>query len=224
MPSAPASLYEGFVEPALRTHADESVFGPDHSEFRMLRPKRFSDLGLALRPARLSDGDALQAYVRGLSPQSRYNRFLGAGSELSASELARALAADGRDALTLLLTSRGEGRETVVGEARVALWRPERAGEFSLSIADDWRRLGLGSALLREIERKAAAAGIELLFGDVLRTNEQMIGLARRHGFRLGPGLEGRLVRIRKRLEDAAPDLPCRNWNEIAARAELRTA
>ena len=30
---------------------------------------------LALRPARSSDGDALQTYVRGLSPQSRYNRF-----------------------------------------------------------------------------------------------------------------------------------------------------
>jgi GNAT superfamily N-acetyltransferase len=224
MLSAPASLYEGFVEPAPHAHADESAFGADHFEFRMLPAKRFSDIGLVLRPARSSDGDALQAYVRGLSPRSRYNRFLGAASELSASELARALGADGRDTLTLLLTSTGEGRETVVGEARVALWRPERAGEFSLSIADDWRRLGLGSALLKEIEGKAAADGIELLFGDVLRTNEEMIGLARGHGFQLGPGLEGRLVRIQKRLEDAAPDLPCRNWNEIAARAELRTA
>ena len=107
MPSAPASLYEGSVEPALRAHADESVFGADHSEFRMLRARRFPDIGLALRPACLSDGDALQTYVRGLSPQSRYNRFLGAASELSASELARALAANGCDALTLLLTSRG---------------------------------------------------------------------------------------------------------------------
>ena len=106
----------------------------------------------------------------------------------------------------------------------MALCCAERAGEFSLSIADDWRRLGLGSALLKEIEGKAAADGIELLFGDVLRTNEEMIGLARGHGFRLGPGLEGRLVRIRKRLEDAAPDLPCRKWNEIAARAERRLA
>jgi GNAT superfamily N-acetyltransferase len=41
-----------------------------------------------------------------------------------------------------------------------------------MSIADNWRRLGLGSALLQEIERKAAADGIELLFGDTLRTNE----------------------------------------------------
>ncbi len=186
----------------------------------MLRAKGSPDIRLALRPARSSDGDALQTYVRGLSPQSRYNRFLGFVNELSPSELAHALAANGRDTLTLLLTSTVEGRETVVGEARVALSCAERAGEFSMSIADDWRHLGLGSALLQEIERKAAADGIELLFGDTLRTNEGMIGLARGRGFRLGPGFEPRLVRVQKRLEDAAPDLPCRKWNEIASVAE----
>jgi hypothetical protein len=70
-----------------------------------------------------------------------------------------------------------------------------------------------------EIERKAAADGIELLFGDTLRTNEGMIGLARGRGFRLEPGLEPRLLRIRKRLYDAAPDVPCLRWSEIAAHA-----
>jgi uncharacterized membrane protein len=78
--------------------------------------------------------------------------------------------------------------------------------------------------LLEEIERKAAAAGIEWLLGDTLPTNEGMIALARGRGFRLGAGIEPRLVRIQKRLEDAAPDLPCRKWNEMAGGAELRTA
>ena len=122
------------------------------------------EIGLALRPAHCGDGDALQSYIRRLSPQSRYNRFLGAASELPASELAHALAANGRDTLTLLLTA--GGRETLVGEARVALSCAERAGEFAMSIADGWRRLGVGSALLEEIERKAAADGIEWLYGD----------------------------------------------------------
>ena len=84
-----------------------------------------------------------------------------------------------------------------------------------MSIADDWRRLGVGSALLEEIERKVAADGIEWLFGDTLRTNEGMIALARGRGFSLGAALDPRLVRIQKRLEDAAPDLPCRKWAEI---------
>ena len=92
-----------------------------------------------------------------------------------------------------------------------------------MSIADDWRRLGVGSALLEEIERKVAADGIEWLFGDTLRNNEGMIALARGRGFRLEAGVEPRLVRIQKRL-DAAPDLPCRKWNEIAGGADPSAA
>jgi hypothetical protein len=57
-----------------------------------------------------------------------------------------------------------------------------------------------------------------------LRTNEAMIGLARGRGFVLGSGFEPRLVRIQKRLDDTAPDLPCRKWNEISGSAEQRTA
>jgi GNAT superfamily N-acetyltransferase len=220
----PSPLYDRFVEPARYAHTDEGVLDPDRLEVRMLQPKRRPGIRLALRPARSSDGHALQSYVRGLSPQSRYNRFLGGASELPASELARALAANGRDTLTLLLTSTAEDCETVVGEARVALSCAERAGEFSMSIADEWQHVGVGSAVLEEIEGKAAADGIEWLFGDTLWTNEGMIALARGRGFRLGAGLEPRLVRIQKRLEDAAPDLPCREWTEIAGGPELRTA
>jgi GNAT superfamily N-acetyltransferase len=126
--------------------------------------------------------------------------------------------------LARLLTSAAEDGETVVGEARVALSSAKRAGEFGMSIAEDWQGIGVGSALLQEIERKAAADGIEFLFGDTLRTNEGMIEMAGGRGFRLGPGFEARLVRIQKRLEDAAPDLPCRKWSEVAGGAERRTA
>jgi GNAT superfamily N-acetyltransferase len=217
-------LQDRFVEPVPDAHASENAFDPGRLDYRPLLAKRRPNIWLALRPARSTDGDALQTYVRRLSQHSRYNRFLGGANELPASELARALAANGRDTLTLLLTSMAEGRETVVGEARVALSCAERAGEFGMSVADDWQHLGVGSALLQEIERKAAADGIELLFGDTLRTNEGMIGLARRRGFRLGPGFEPRLVRIEKWLDDAAPDLPCQKWNEIAGGAELLTA
>jgi acetyltransferase len=182
---------------------------------RVLRPKGIPQAELVLRPARLSDGDALQGYFRALSPQSRYNRVLAAANELAPGELTRALAANGRDWRTLLLTWASESRETVVGETRMALWCAERTAEFSMSIADKWRRLGVGAALLEEIESKAAADGVEWLFGDVLRTNVAMIALARSRGFRLAMGLEARLVRIQKRLEDAAPDLPCQKWAEI---------
>ncbi len=218
----PTPRLDGFVEPSRSNIAVDRAFDPDPLDLRMLRTKRMPEIELTLRSARLTDGDVLQRYVRGLSTQSRYNRFLGAINELPPSELARALAANGLDTLTLLITSRAEDRETVVGEARVALSCADRAGEFSMSIADGWRRRGLGSALLKEIERKAAADGIEWLFGDTLRTNDGMIALARGRGFQLEAGLEPRLVRIRKRMEDVAPDLPCLKWTKIDDGVERR--
>ncbi|MDE2361901.1 MAG: N-acetyltransferase [Hyphomicrobiales bacterium] len=167
----------------------------------------------ALRPVRADEAEALQAYVRGLSAEARYNRFFGAASELPPAELARALAANDRDRLTLLLTLRADGREIVIGEARVALACAERAGEFGMSLGDGWRGRGLGAALLGAIEQRAAADGIETLFADTLRSNEAMLGLARAHGYRLGPGAESRAVRLRKALDGVAPERPCRKWS-----------
>ena len=60
-----APLPVRFVEPAAHAHADESVLDPGRSDFLMLRAKGIPDIRLILRPARLSDGDALQSYVRG---------------------------------------------------------------------------------------------------------------------------------------------------------------
>lgn len=204
-------LHSQFVE----TRRFPISIEPERNEVFPLGAPGIGETRLHLRPARVGDGDALQAYVRSLSVQSRYNRFLGAVNELSGPELARILAANGRDTLTLLLVSRKDDRETIVGEARAALSCAERAGEFSLSIGDDWRGFGIGSGLLEEIERRAAADGIERLFGDVLRTNAAMVALARRLGFRVGPGIEPRLVRVEKRL-NAAPDPPCLKWAEIS--------
>src|ERR1700722_19778058 len=143
-----APPHDDLMEPTLHARANEGALYPGPSELLTRRLKGNPDIRLVLRPVRSSDGDALQNYVRGLSPQSRYNRFLGGASELPGSELARALAANGRDTQTLLLTSTAEDRETVVGEARVALSCAERTGEFGMSIADNWRRLGVGSTLL----------------------------------------------------------------------------
>lgn len=189
------------------------------SPHRLLRPietprtRGLSAGELFLRPVDANDGEALQDYVRRMSLESRTNRFFGPLRELPPAELARAIAANDRDRLTLLLVSLAGDAETIVGEARVALSCAEREGEFGLSLAGDFRGRGLGSIFLSLIEERAATDGIETLFGDTLRSNASMIGLARARGYRLSAGLEARTVRMRKRLDDVAPDAPCRKWN-----------
>ena len=104
------------------------------SPVRFLAPQsRDVAAELVLRPVAQGDGAALQDYVRRLSLQSRTNRFFGPLRELPPAELARAIGANDRDRLTLLLTSLQGDEETIIGEARVALSCEAREGELHRS-------------------------------------------------------------------------------------------
>ena len=126
-----------------------------------------------------------RAYFRSLTTGSRYNRFLGAMSELPQTELDHFTHVGEADRFSVIATMTIDGHETIVGEARYAFDTETDSFEFGLSIDDRWQGQGIGSALLRNLECRAAAFGAKRLFGDTLRSNEAMIALARKSGFRL---------------------------------------
>ncbi len=66
------------------------------------------------------DAEALQNYFRSLTTRSRYNRFLGAASELPASLLEDFIHIGEADRFSVIATVLLDGRETIVGEARYA--------------------------------------------------------------------------------------------------------
>src|SRR5712671_7364267 len=78
------------------------------------------------------DADALQNYFRGLTTRSRYNRFLGAMSELPASQLDRFIHVGEADQFSVVATMQVDGFETVVGEARYAFNFETSSFEFGL--------------------------------------------------------------------------------------------
>jgi GNAT superfamily N-acetyltransferase len=151
---------------------------------RPVRVLRLSDEERVLvRPVRSRDAAVLQAYVRALSPNSRYNRFFGPVPELPPAELDRVLHLDGRSQLALIAQTCGNGASTAVAEARYALTSDGLVCEFALSVADDFRHKGLGMQLLAEIECRARVLGARRLVGDVLRSNETMHAFARKAGY-----------------------------------------
>ena len=66
------------------------------------------------------DADVLQNYFRGLTSRSRYNRFLGAMSQLPPSLLDRFIHVGEADQFSVVATMQVDGFETIVGEARYA--------------------------------------------------------------------------------------------------------
>ncbi len=170
---------------------------------------------LTVRFVEPRDAQGLQDYFRSLSVRSRYNRFLGAMSELPQSELDHFTHAGESDRFSVIATMTIDGVETIVGEARYGVEADNF--EFGLSVDDRWQGHGIGSALLSNLACRAAAFGAKRLFGDTLRSNEAMIGLARKsgYGFTASPG-DWKLVRFEKHIDLAPQEIPCASWRLAA--------
>jgi len=165
------------------------------------------DERVTVRPAGPNDAERVQAYVRGLSPAARYDRFLGPVNELSPAELERTIHMDDRE-LTLIAQACVAGARVVVGEARYAAAPDGLNCEIAVSVADAWRGQGLGTRVLENLECRARGFGVRTLVGDVLRSNAPMKKLARKAGFHMtGPPADARLVRIVKDISRSG--LPC---------------
>jgi RimJ/RimL family protein N-acetyltransferase len=192
-----------------------------HSDTLRLR----SGKSLTVRFVEPGDAEALQAYFRSLTTRSRYNRFLGAISELPQDLLAQFIDVGGDERFSAIATMAIDGRETIVGETRYAFDPDTLSFEFGLSIDDRWQGQGIGSALLGNLQCRAAAFGARRLFGDTLRSNEVMIGLARKSGFAFTHHPDDwKLVRFEKRIEIAAQEVPCASWKLAAERISLQPA
>ena len=171
----------------------------------------------AVRPIRPDDADRLQAYLRGLSVESRRNRFLGALNEISPGELARLCGMSGPRETAWIAFAIDSDRVTMIGEAVQVIGPGSARCEFAVSVTDRWQRRGLGAELLRIVECRARALGVRHLFGEVLRTNTAMKGLARKAGFSIrSPITDARLVEIVKDLTLAGAGLPCPELADVA--------
>ena len=198
------------------------------STYRLEDLKQYSDTlrtrqGQALRVRFVEprDTDELQHYFRSLSTGARYNRFFGAISELPEGLLHDFLQIGERERFTVVATMMVDGFETIVAEARYALHVETSTLEFGLSVDDRWQGRGIGSALLNNLECRAAALGAEHIFGDTLRSNQTMMSLARKSGFAIvNHPDDWKLVRFDKEITVAPKDIPCASWR-LAALSRL---
>ncbi|QUS38614.1 N-acetyltransferase [Tardiphaga alba] len=175
---------------------------------------------ITLRFADVTDADALQSYFRGLSAQSRYNRLMGAASELPAGQLDRFIHAGESDGFSLVATVKRDGVEVIIGEARYAIDDMNDSFEIGLSVDDTMQGQGIGAALLDNLECRAASLGAGHLLGDTLRTNDAMLALARKAGFTLTPTPgDWKQIRFEKTITLAAQDMPCVSWRLAAMTA-----
>lgn len=147
-----------------------------------------------IRPIHPDDAQMLQDLVHGLSPQSRYYRFVSSMTELPPSMLSRLTLIDYDREMALVAVHRerkaSEGGDIVETERIVGVSRyitnPDKSScEFSLVVADDFNGKGLGSRLMLSIMEEARDKGLDEIEGLVLANNPGMLKLMKGLGFQV---------------------------------------
>jgi acetyltransferase len=139
---------------------------------------------VTIRPIRASDLALEQAFVVGLSPQTRYQRLL-SGRKLLPGELRRLTDIDYAREMALVALATLDGAPQILGVARYVreAGTPRPQCDFAIVVGDRWQGQGIGEKLLRSLLEAAVDDGIEVVGGITLSGNHGMIALARKLGF-----------------------------------------
>jgi acetyltransferase len=155
---------------------------------------------VTIRPIRPEDAEIEQEFVRRLSPESRYFRFMQALRELSPQMLARFTRIDCDREMALVACVSRDGREAEVGVARYIANPDGRTCEFAVVVADEWQGRGIASRLMTELMRVARDRGLRKMVGEVLASNTKMFDLMRGLGFATAPGDDPTVQVVTKEL------------------------
>ncbi|MDP1788433.1 bifunctional acetate--CoA ligase family protein/GNAT family N-acetyltransferase [Nitrosomonas sp.] len=156
---------------------------------------------ITIRPIRPEDAEIEQAFVRGLSEEARYFRFMFSVQELSQAMLLRFTQIDYSREMALIAVTFEQDKEIELGVARFAISPEGESCEFALVIADAMQGKGLGQKLMTALMDAARAKGLKVMAGEVLKTNTNMLKLMNRLGFSIEDRLDDdNIKRVRKIL------------------------
>jgi len=156
---------------------------------------------VTIRPIRPEDASIEQDFVRHLSPQSKYFRFMQALHELTPQMLVRFTQIDYDREMALIGVTEQDGEEVEVGVARYATNPDGKSCEFAVVISDEWHHRGFAVQLMQHLMDVARDRGLRVMQGEVMANNREMLKLAEKLGFKAKPSEEDpRLMLISRRL------------------------
>ncbi len=124
-----------------------------------------------------------RAFVRNLSAESKFNRFMGEIAELTHDQLYDFTHPDPkRGAAYVVIRSTAAGEEEI-GVARYVVDASGESCEFAVTIADAWQGKGVARRLMEALLRDARAHGLKRMEGFVLGSNTRMLEFAHKLGF-----------------------------------------
>jgi len=141
---------------------------------------------IVIRPIRPEDAEMEQEFVRKLSPEAKYFRFMNALQELSQEMLIRLTQIDYYNEMALVAVKPNGTREEQIGVVRYSTNLDQRSCEFALVVSDAWQGHGIGYQLMQTLIEIARDRGLERMEGQVLSNNTRMLNLMKSLNFSIG--------------------------------------
>ncbi|WP_133128415.1 bifunctional acetate--CoA ligase family protein/GNAT family N-acetyltransferase [Legionella nagasakiensis] len=133
---------------------------------------------ITIRPIRPEDANIEQEFVRHLSSESKYFRFMEHLQELTPAMLVRFTQIDYDREMALIAVQEDE-EEMTIGVARYVINSDQKSCEFALVVADAWHGKGVGSRLMVCLMGAAKNKGLKTMQGEILANNQAMIHLVK---------------------------------------------
>ncbi len=151
---------------------------------------------VTIRPIRPEDAELEQEFVKNMSDESRYYRFMDTLRELTQTMLVRFTQIDyDREMALVAVMTNDEGKETQIGVARYVGNPDGESVEFALAVGDNFQKSGVGRKLMTALIECARMKGYRAVVGDVLSTNSKMFRLMTSLGFTIHPHPEDTAVK-----------------------------
>jgi acetyltransferase len=132
---------------------------------------------IVIRPIRPEDAEMEAKFVRELSPQAKYFRFMNSLQELSQEMLVRLTQIDYHYEMALIAVTSNDSAEEQIGVARYSTNVDKTSCEFALVVSDSWQSKGIAHRLMRNLMDVAKDRGLERMEGQVLSDNSRMLEL-----------------------------------------------
>lgn len=150
---------------------------------------------MIIQPIRPEDAEIEQEFVRCLSPEARYFRFMRAIDELTPEMLVRFTQLDFSREMALIAVINEKGKRKQIGVARYSVNPDGRSCEFALAVSDQHRGHGIGSQLMDGMMEAARGHGVRVIEGEVLANNRRMLSLMKELGFSISISPEDPSIR-----------------------------
>ncbi|MDH3750994.1 MAG: GNAT family N-acetyltransferase [Gammaproteobacteria bacterium] len=132
---------------------------------------------IIIRPIRPEDAEIEAQFVRDLSSEAKYFRFMNSLQELSQEMLVRFTQIDYHNEMALIAATSNDAGEEQIGVARYTTNLDKTSCEFALAVSDKWQGRSIAHHLMKNLMEVARDRNLERMEGHVLTENSKMLEL-----------------------------------------------